>query len=98
MYKYLLLFVLLILSFTSSYAQSGWRWGRNNTSHSGSEGYAVATDPSGNVYGAGSGQSPNPAVFGSFSVPYSGTGPFNIQSFWVKYSSAGVPLWAAGPS
>ncbi len=79
---------------------SGWQWGRGNDG-AGIDAYAVATDGAGNVYGAGINYENTPSTFGSITVPNSavfGTagGLGFIQSIWVKYSSTGTPLWAAG--
>ncbi len=79
---------------------SGWVWGRGNTG-AGVDAYAVATDGSGNVYGAGVNYEHAPCSFGAITVPNSSvTGTAGalgfIQSVWVKYSSTGTVLWADG--
>ena len=89
-----------------THAQSGtWLWGRCNTGAD-MEGYAVATDRFGNVYGAGYNfpttyTNGAAAIFGSITVPNTATtgtagGEGFIQALWVKYDSTGTALWADG--
>ena len=85
-----LLFLQTTVLLPVAIAQSGqWLWGRGNTG-GGIDAYAVATDSSGNVYGAGFGGS---SSFGAITVPYSGS---SEQAIWVKYSPTGTALWADG--
>jgi len=79
----------------------GWSWARGNTG-GGIDAWAVATDPSGNVFAAGvalGSTMGNSAYFGSVSVPYSTTTSFALggyQCVIVKYDGAGNVLWASG--
>ena len=71
----------------------GWQWGRAATGV-GIDSWPVATDASGNVFGAGyifTGGTTN--FGGGVTVPSTGTGE---QTVWVKYNSAGTPMWAGG--
>ncbi len=92
--------VILFIPFCANAQSSGWVWGQGNTG-AGIDAYAVATDALGNVYGAGINYMNTSSTFGSITLPnssVSGTagGMGNIQSVWIKYSSTGTPLWAAG--
>ncbi len=71
----------------------GWQWGRAATV-TGMDSWPVATDGAGNVFGAG-------YVFTTGTTNFGGgvTLPGSLslqQSAWVKYNSAGTPLWAGG--
>ncbi len=90
----------LLLPFGASAQASGWVWGQGNGG-AGIDAYAVATDALGNVYGAGINYENTASTFGALTVPntaVAGTagGLGFTQSIWVKYSSTGTPLWAAG--
>src|ERR1044071_4635029 len=79
---------------TSASAQT-WQWGRMG-SVTGCDAYAVATDPTGNVYGAGWLFTNGITDFGGgVTIPaYPGTTIPTYRSMWVKYDNAGTPLWA----
>jgi len=69
-------------------AQS-WLWGRQ--AGTGLVGYAVTTDPSGNIYCAGYNGLSAAVSFGTFTLPgYLG------QGIWAKYDPSGNLLWASG--
>ena len=71
----------------------GWQWGRAATGV-GIDSWPVATDASGNVFGAGYVFSGGATNFGggvTLAPSLSGQ-----QSAWVKYSTTGTPLWAGG--
>jgi gliding motility-associated-like protein len=99
----LTLFLLAPLSGLLPASAQGWLWGRAGTGVD-AGGYAAATDPSGNVYGAG-----NKAAFGTFLLPsldfgWGVTVPYlpgitpgiHYQAIWVKYNNSGTALWAGG--
>jgi gliding motility-associated-like protein len=88
----LIFFVLSMLWFTGTHAQD-WLWARGNTG-GGMDGWAVATDPAGNVFAAGIAWGIGPTVFGSYSIPFSPSGGY--QSIIVKYDALGNVLWAKG--
>ena len=88
-----LISALLFLFHIPSQAQHGWAWGKAN-SGGGMESWAVTTDASGNSFGAGIREGGCiPLDFGSgVTVPcILGT---NTPLVWVKYNTAGTPLWA----
>src|SRR5437667_6086535 len=90
-----ILLLFLFESFSGYYAHAqGWLGGRGNTG-CGMDGWAVATDPSGNVFVAGITLGGMPAVFGAYTVPFTG-----ISSGWqciiAKYDPSGNILWAKG--
>ena len=58
------------------------------------DGWAVATDPSGNVFVAGINFGIYPAVLGSITIP--DPGPGNFQTIIAKYDANGNVLWACG--
>ncbi len=95
----LILSVLLFASpckiFMSSVSAQGWQWGRVG-SGAGCDAYAVATDPTGNVFGAGWLFTNAIADFGGgVTIPaYPGASFPTYRSMWVKYDNTGVPLWA----
>ncbi len=91
----LLLLAVLMLApargIQSSANAQGWQWGRAATGV-GIDSWPVATDASGNVFGAGYIFTSGITNFGSgVTVTSIGT---SEQSFWVKYNSAGTALWA----
>jgi len=69
----------------------GWQWGRGNTG-TGIDGWAVATDPSGNVFAAGINFGIYPVSLGPLTIPDAGPGSF--QCVLVKYDPNGNVLWA----
>ena len=77
---------------SSANAQS-WQWGRAGTV-TGMDSWPVATDASGNVFGAGYVYSSGISNFGG-GVTLAGS-TSGQQSAWVKYNTAGTPLWAGG--
>ncbi len=88
----LLFFAFAGLYTTNASAQS-WSWGRGSDG-AGDDAWAVATDPTGNVWGGGIKFGAGTLTFGPYTVPPSGgTG---YQAMWVKYDNTGVPLWADG--
>ncbi len=93
---YLLIALLLASPFKKLIphaAAQAWQWGRSGTGVT-CDAYAVATDPSGNVFGAGWTTGGTGAMtLGSISLP-GATGTY--RSMWVKYDNAGTPLWADG--
>lgn len=86
--------ILFVLSsiFSVASAQT-WQWGRGNTG-SGMDGWAVATDPSGNVFVAGINFGISPVTLGTVTVPDAGAGSY--QCIIAKYDANGNILWASG--
>ena len=90
LHKFLLVWCIAMLP--SAASAQGWLWGRGNTGKS-IEGWTVATDPFGNVYGGGITGGNTPVIFGSITVPFTGTGE---ECIIVKYDADGNVLWANG--
>ncbi len=100
--RHLSIFFLLLSAFftapfktllPAAHAQ-GWMWGRQNTG-SGVDSWPVATDPSGNVFGAGFVLSGGgPVKFGAISIPPSTDA--GLQTVWVKYDPSGAVIFAGG--
>ena len=90
--KYAALFLFFSFFAANSYAQ-GWLWAKGNTG-AGVDAWATATDPSGNVFGAGIvlGGGGN-VTFGSVVIPAS---PLGDQCVLVKYDPSGNIQWAFG--
>jgi len=96
-YTYFLVIFLFLASFSFqsvSYAQS-WVWGKAANNGSLIDSWPVATDASGNVFGAGVAAG-GTVKFGSLSLPSGTIGAF--QAVWVKYDPTGVVLWAGATS
>ncbi|MFI5196818.1 MAG: gliding motility-associated C-terminal domain-containing protein, partial [Chitinophagales bacterium] len=93
MKKVLLFFIYWYgLFFAMDTHAQGWVWGKGNIG-AGIDAWAVATDASGNVYGAGYRYIGGSDTFGSVIVP---PPPSGTQTLWAKYSSTGTVLWADG--
>ncbi len=86
--------VLFILCFFYSANAQKPLWGRGNTG-GGMDSWAVATDPSGNVFGAGFMFSYKDVHFGSVTIPSSS---LFYQPVMVKYDANGNVLWARSPT
>lgn len=88
------LILSLVLLLPSAARSQSWQWGRVGAG-AGCDAYAVATDNSGNVYGAGWLFTNVTADFGGGVTipPFPGTMP-TYRSMWVKYDNSGTPLWA----
>src|SRR6185369_16854713 len=96
MRKYLMYCLLPAFSFAQS---PNWLWAKSVKAHLDEEGYAVATDLSGNVYITGC-MRPGTAVFDTYTVSTSGTLPpsnAGFAMFVAKYDSLGNVLWAQSP-
>jgi len=99
--KHLLSLILTLFFFLSAFlfvlpkaSAQNWLWAQAGAGHD-AEGWAVASDTAGNVFGACAtiGGTPTPSIsFGSISVPL----PPDIQIAWVKYGPSGNVLWAGG--
>ena len=93
--KKAILFIVLLsgIFYSSNIYGQGWVWGKGNSGGP-VDSWPIAADGSGNVFGAGytiaTGYS---TTFGSYTLPPS-LGIGEIQTVWVKYSSAGTVLWA----
>jgi hypothetical protein len=91
MKKILIIFSLLVFCGTVGFGQS-WLWGRQGilkTTGDGSEGWSVATDPSGNAYLVGE-YSGDTLIFGPDTLIYL-RGYF--ETYLIKYSPSGNVLW-----
>ena len=86
--------ITLVLAMISLFALNieaqTWQWGRGNEGSS-VDAWAVATDPSGNVFAAGINFGYYAVTFGSQTVP--GTGAAGHQCIMAKYNTAGTVLW-----
>ncbi len=93
----LLTIFFLTATCTFSLAQPSWQWGRGDHVTRG-EGYPVTTDRFGNVFAVhidyGAYSDTGIVSFGSVSGPAKTAGI--MQSVWVKFDSAGTPIWAGG--
>lgn len=87
--RIILVFIFLFITVLFSKAQT-WSWVKSGDGLGGNEGYAVATDASGNVFLTGCFTSTT-ITFGTYTLT-------NIGSYWavflVKYDSNGNVLWA----
>ena len=91
---FLLVALLMLLpakGIRSTASGQGWQWGRS-AAGVGIDSWPVATDASGNVFGAGYMYSGGTANFGG-GITIAGIGG-GEQAVWVKYNSAGTALWA----
>jgi hypothetical protein len=86
--KKIFCFCFFLLFFETFHAQS-WLWASTSNTISGTEGYGMARDPSGNVIITGMFTS-STIAFGTSTLTNSG----NISSYIVKYDSNGNVLWA----
>jgi gliding motility-associated-like protein len=90
----LILTVLLTLLVSPDVTRAqSWTWGRGNTS-GGMDGWPVAVDPQGNVFGGGITFANGAVSFGSFTVP--GTSAIHLCAVITKYDQTGNFLWARG--
>ena len=64
----LTLIVFFLFNTSATLRAQNWKWGRGNTG-TGVDGWAVATDPSGNVFAAGINFGIYPAVIGPYTLP-----------------------------
>jgi gliding motility-associated-like protein len=86
--------LIWVIFFSNICAAQAWKWARANTG-SGVDGWAVATDKSGNVFVGGINDGISTATFGAITVPFVGT-PSGYQCVIAKYDSTGNCLWAQG--
>jgi len=90
----LLLLLPFFLGICVSVSAQSWQWLHGNRGPS-AEGWAVATDTAGNVFGGGFSLHSGVISFGSVTLnSYATTS--TLQSIWVKYDAAGNALWADG--
>ena len=89
----LTLIVFFLFNTSATLQAQNWKWGRGNTG-TGLDGWAVATDPSGNVFAAGINFGIYPAVIGPYTLPDVGPGAY--QCIIIKYDANGNVLWANG--
>lgn len=93
MKRTLISFVYLWFCFLATDASGQtWLWGKGSKGVA-SDAWAIATDQSGNVFGAGYTYTSGADTFGSIVVPSS---LFGSQSIWAKYDGSGNVLWAGG--
>lgn len=89
-------FTLLLFIFTavcSAAIAQTWQWGRGNTG-SPVDGWAIATDPKGNVIAGGINFGNTQVTIGGVTLPNLGLN--NYQTIIVKYDTHGNLLWASG--
>ena len=95
-FTYLLVALLLVSPFNillPDAAAQSWQWGRTGTGVT-CDAFAVATDPSGNVFGAGWTTGGSSAMtLGTVILPGA---PGSYRTMWAKYDNSGTPLWADG--
>ena len=92
MRKNVILFFFAVFFAMSAYGQ-GWQWGRGSAGAF-VDSWAVATDSSGNVFGAGYSNNGD-LTLGSYTLPYA-VGGTAFRCVIVKYDSSGNFLWAKG--
>jgi len=90
--RFILFFTPLIYFSPGATAQN-WRWGRAGVGAN-IDGWAVATDAAGNIFGAGVNFNSLPLSFGGIIVPTPPKSGVYYQSVWVKYDPSGSVLWA----
>ena len=87
--SFLLIAIAFTITFNSS-AQSNRTWATYYGGENEEDGYAVATDVSGNVYLSGYTESPSDIASGGFQNTHGG----GSDAFLVKFDAAGTRLWA----
>ena len=92
----MLLFILSasFICLSSQLHAQGWSWGRGGSGGT-IDSWPIACDPSGNIYAGGLATNRTTPIDFGYGVtlpPYPSTAYY--QTMWIKYNSAGVPLWA----